>query len=371
MSLHPNAVQLDLGDGRALTCSQLPSRLGGSAEQVEPLRHNVGNAATAGIWRVRGPAGSAVLKIASPPSGAATGYWPTSDVPAHWNYWQREVLAYTSDLAPTAYAGAGIASPELLGSNRRTDGLVELWLADVDGVEGFDWSVPRIAHFAYQLGVGQARWVGRLPESGWLSRHWLAQYLAEGPSRSVEAPDAFWDHPRVAAWPAVVRQELRRLWVERGRVVAVAEATEHTLCHLDVWPANLIDGRGSSVLLDWSFVGEGAVGEDVANLVLDSFTDGLMDPALLPELAEATVRGYLEGLRDGGWSGSEDDVRTAIAACGAAKYSWYGPAVLGRIVRDDLGTSSYNRDSSADAVRERVLGPLTLIAEWSKAALPR
>jgi Phosphotransferase enzyme family len=228
--------------------------------------------------------------------------------------------------------------------------------------------VARTARFAYELGAGQARWAGRVPGSAWLSRRWLAQYLAEGPPLSVEVQDAFWNHPAVAAWPAPVRRELRRLWVQRGRLLAAAEATERTLCHLDVWPANLIDSQGRSVLLDWSSVGEGAVGEDVSNLILDSFADGLMDAELLPEVAETTTDRYLQGLRDGGWSGSPDRVRTAIAACGAAKYSWLGPAILGRAVRDDLGTSSYNRDGSAESVVRRVAGLLALIADWAQAA---
>jgi hypothetical protein len=44
---------------------------------------------------------------------------------------------------------------------------------------------------------------------------------------------------------------------------------------------------------------------------VDCFTDGLMDVALLPEVAEAVIDGYLIGLREGGWTGSDDAVPAA------------------------------------------------------------
>jgi hypothetical protein len=207
-----------------------------------------------------------------------------------------------------------------------------------------------------------------VPDTPWLSRRWLAQYLAEEPSRSVSIEAADWDHPSVTVWPAPVRRRLRQLWADRHRVLAATECAERTLCHLDVWPANLIDDSGTSVLLDWAFSGDGAVGEDVANLILDSFTDGLMDATLLPQVADGVISGYLSGLRDGGWAGSADSVRSAIAACGAAKYSWFAPTVIGRAIRDDLGKSSYGRDTSAAAAIQRPAGLVALIAEWAGSA---
>jgi hypothetical protein len=39
----------------------LPGAIGGQVLTAEPLRHGQANAATGGIWRVRGPAGSAIL----------------------------------------------------------------------------------------------------------------------------------------------------------------------------------------------------------------------------------------------------------------------------------------------------------------------
>src|ERR1700734_1140582 len=173
-------IQIDLPDGSTVT---LPSpAVGDKVTAVEPLRHGQGNAATGGIWRLRGPAGSAGLKLAVPPlPGTANAVLPTSDEPGHWNYWRREVLAYETGLAAAAYPGIAVAP--VLAVNPRADGRVELWLADVGGTQGFDWPVPRLARFAYELGAAQARWAGRGPDIPWLLGPWLAPYLAEGPRR--------------------------------------------------------------------------------------------------------------------------------------------------------------------------------------------
>jgi len=82
-------------------------------------------------------------------------------------------------------------------------------------------------------------------------------------------------------------------------------------------------------------------------------------------LAEAAVDGYLAGLRAGGWVGSDHAVRTAIYASGAAKYSWFGPALAVRAARDDLGRSSYGQDTSAAAAIRRLTPLVTLIADWA------
>ena len=130
-------------------------------------------------------------------------------------------------------------------------------------------------------------------------------------------------------------------------MTAVAKTAEQTLCHLDVWPANLIDQDGTSVMLDGSFTGHGAVGEAIANLIIDSCTDRLMEMALLPEIAVSATDGYLRGLPDGGWTGSSEAVRTTIAGCGARKYSCFAPMIVGRAARGHIGPSSYGQDTSA------------------------
>lgn len=255
-------------------------------EELIALPHNEENAGTAGIFRVRAgtdaAAESRILKIARPPAAhAAPSAWPTSDAPDHFNYWRREIEAYGSGFAHSAYAEAGIRAPRLLSVDAREDGCVELWLEDVAGPSGFDLPLERLGRFGYELGVGQARWAGRVPSSvelPWLSRGWLAQYSTHGPHADVAVAESDWDDPVLRVWPERTRRSLRRLWESRASVLEAAQAFPRTLCHLDLWPANVIvDGDGASVLIDWAFVGEGAIGEDLANLIVDSVTDGLID----------------------------------------------------------------------------------------------
>lgn len=61
--------------------------------------------------------------------------------------------------------------------------------------------------------------------------------------------------------------------------------------------------------------------------------------------AESVADGYLRGLRDGGWTASADAVRTAIAACGAAKLPNSVPMSLDGFIAATAATASYSATS--------------------------
>ena len=74
----------------------------------------------------------------------------------------------------------------------------------------------------------------------------------------------------------------------------VMEDLPRTVCHLDVGPNNVIrDAGGDIVFLDWAFVGDGALGEDIGNLVLDSVYDLLLHHDLFDELDARLTSAYL------------------------------------------------------------------------------
>lgn len=333
------------------------------------LTHSQLSLETGGVWRATGPAGSAVLKRCGP---GAAGAGPSGADPHHWAYWRREPLAYRDGLPSAAYADTGIDGPRLLACEEHPDGSFDLWLEDVRGLPGSAWPVHRLADFAHALGAAQAPWTDRLPDRAWLSHGWLRQYVG---SRPLAEPVP-WDHPTaVAVWPETLRAGLRRMWEQRDRLLSAAESGPRTLCHLDVWPLNLIaadEGAGPArtVLLDWAFVGEGGVGEDIANLIPDCVADGLMPADRLAEISEAVITGCLTGLRDAGRPIGEDDLRRAVAAAGAAKYTWLAPLMLTRLAAGaPVGSASYDVGGDDVSVMRRRIGLFEHLVAWSASVL--
>ena len=138
-----------------------------------------------------------------------------------------------------------------------------------------------------------------------------------------------WHLPLIARY---LRPELgnqtRAIWEDRERLLAIVEAAPQTLCHLDLHPGNLFAVGGETLLIDWGFVGIGALGEDAGNLIFDALFDFFVPVEHVGALAEAVSEGYQEGLQASGWTGDAESVLRALYAAAAVKYFWILPAML-------------------------------------------
>jgi hypothetical protein len=306
-----------------------------AACEVEDTVHNA--LLTPALWRVTTADGCLALKVVtrerSQGDGAFQAHWTAgADEPRHWNHWPREALAYREGVTE-AFASGGIHGPAVVATDiddQRAILLIE-WAA---GTPPASWTLEDYGRVANAL--GQAQGALTYEDRPWLSRDYVRDYVAEKPADFALLDDhAAWDHPLVrATWPAELREASQWLHAHRDRLLAIMTALPRTLCHLDFWPSNLLAHHdGTFVLLDWAFVGDGAYGEDVGNLVPDAVLDHFVVAAEIAALQDVAFSGYIAGVARTRPDLDPDLIRLGLLAS-AVKYDWLVPLQLSR--RDDV-----------------------------------
>jgi hypothetical protein len=318
---------------------------------IERQLFNSRNGVTGGVWR----SGDVIVKELHRDAPEASPAWRPSNDERHWNYWRREARAYETDLP----GRLGLLGRELISSEEIADGVIELRMPAFAGRTASDLELTDLEDTATVLGLAQG--AEEQPDDPWLSRGFLRDYsTSRETDHAVYDDEEVWHHPSVAA---VAGQELRsglaRMHTERDRLLAIMAALPRTVCHLDLFPNNIFATRAGIGLIDWSFSGDGALGEDVGNLVPDSVFDLQLPLADLEALAERLPAAYLDGLRRAGWSGDDRLVMLGIHAS-AVKYDWLGPRTL---------QSALSETPHVGAVLEARFAGLALCARWAAEAL--
>ncbi len=274
-----------------------------------------------------------MLKVLSGAGAVAEPtHWQPSSDPSHWNWWRREAEVHRSGLVDRVYGGSGVRAPKMLGCFERSVDSLALWTEEVTGEV---WTVARAAPVATAWGRAQgAASTADARSTPLTSRRFLRTYCETMPVRGDLRDPRQWESPLVDWVAEPVRHGLARLHDEQDWFFSVMEHLPRTVCHLDVGPNNLFaQTDGSLVAVDWAFVGDGAVGEDMGNLIADSVFDGHLPSSCLPALEAAVVDGYLAGLHEAGWRGDERCVRLAVFAS-AVKYHWLAAHMLWRAQQD-------------------------------------
>jgi hypothetical protein len=312
-------IDIDLGE---LSQAAGHEVTGYTIEAIEPeLRlHSV----TGGVYRVRGEDFSLVLKIVKHGDDPdPNALWVSGSEPSHRNYWKREWLAYSSGFLDSL--PGELRAPRTLLVTEPSPDEGWIWMEDVEGRPGSEWEVDDYDSVAFDLGTTQAAYAsGRsmLPGQPWLSRHWLSGWV-EALGQRIDAldDDAMWQQESQAPMKAL-RTRVRAVWEAREQLVAIVEAAPATVVHLDFWPTNLIAADdGTTVALDWSQVGIGAVGQDLDQLILDPVWMQVLPDGSLDALQTHVLRGYTSGLRSSGFDLGGADVESWYAAAAGVHYA--------------------------------------------------
>ncbi|HRQ42445.1 MAG TPA: hypothetical protein PLD25_31400 [Chloroflexota bacterium] len=244
-----------------------------------------------------------------------------------FGYWQRERLAAQSDLF--YHLPSGLRVPRCLAITPASED--EYWLWQEYLPEDGEWTMGDYHEAAYRLGQWQAAQVGRLPDYPWLSQEWLARWVNLPLTSIVGVVEAIngWQHPLLTAYFAPEElAALQQLWVNRQQYLERLAQLPQTLCHLDVYRANMRRRGDDLVLLDWAFVGQGALGEELAALVGATLLLAHVPLAGAEELERAAFAGYVAGLRAAGWADDTAVIAEAYRCAMPLRYAFISLASM-------------------------------------------
>jgi Phosphotransferase enzyme family len=312
---------------------------------AQAIAHHVINNVTAGLQRITGIAEnrseqlswSVIVKILHLQPEDASSIFNSSQDPTHWNYWQREALIYTSGILD--HLTGDLVAPRCFAITEPSADVVWLWLEDIQGIPGTAWSLERFGVAARHLGYLQGSYVvsQSLPSEPWLSRDWHRAWVSNIDHTALEAwrEPTTWQHPLIKEiFSQTIADQVMDLWSDRHILLEAVDKAPRTLCHFDITPNNLFarrnaHGNDQTVLIDWSFVGYGVLGEDIVNFVLDSVFLLFVDGSSLIPLEKLVLEGYLAGLRSAGWNGDERVVRFTYSAVAALHFG----LIAGRLLK--------------------------------------
>lgn len=344
--------------------------------QPETLRFNPDNATTGTVERVHDADGGTRVRKQLRRAGTTTtapAHWNSSATPTAWNYWAREAEVYADPALRAGLVGTGLDLPaaEVVGRVQDQPDTIDLWLEDVHGTPGADFTLTDHVATATALGRWQAR--PPRPTPAWASRGFLRDYSTSRPGdldllQDDAGADEAWAQPLIrATWPTDLRAGWRELLDHREDLLGIVEGLPRTLCHLDAWVSNAIRRpTGDVVLLDWAFAGDGAVGEDLGNYLPDAVFDLFWPAERLAELEAACWPAYLGGLRAGGWGGTEREARLGVVAS-CVKYLWLPPLLLQRAGAGEH--SAYHRRADTEHLYHQRGTALAHLVGWCREAL--
>lgn len=294
--------------------------------RVLPLEHGPASPATAGLYRVGAPgpegAWSLFCKVLRHPRHwpglAAMPPWVATEFAAEFP-WCSELELW--DPAVQASLPEGLRSPVLHGVVDLGDDRLAVWQEDVATAAEAHHDLAWFERAARLLGRWNARSttpdvlaVPRHPPGHGLRRYVVGAVAVRG--LGPLGDDALWAHPWLAPHGGL-RDRLRRLATRLPALLDRLDGFVQALPHGDASPQNLLvpaaDPAGL-VAIDLAFRCAAPLGSDLGQLVVGLVHAGELPAADLPELAEAVVAAYAEGLAAEGMAGvPPPEVREAFA----------------------------------------------------------
>ena len=244
-----------------------------------------------------------------------------SDQPGGIWYWKREALAYQSGLLQRL-PGGNLLAPTCYEVQERPDGSMWLWMEDIKDDVHNPWPVEQYAAAARALGQFNGAYLSgqSIPAEPWIPHNWLRMYVEHAaPMAEFIRKDPH--HPVVQhMFPGDVVAQVLAIWDEHEHILQLLESLPQVFCHQDAFRRNLFARGGKTIAIDWGYLGNAPVGAELVALVAASLGFFEIPPDRVRELDSMCFEGYLQGLRDAGWTGDPRLVRAGYAVTLMLRY---------------------------------------------------
>ncbi len=238
--------------------------------------------------------------------------------------WLDELRVYRSTLDDDLPAGLRLPQRWLV-DDPVDDGepVLEIWMEVVANHP--DWTLDRYARVAQRLGAMAGRWPEwRITDRLGLHRRPLAGLFfgkIVNHDLMLLSADEFWRQPHIAALPdRSLRRDLFELADRMPAMIGQLDGAPHGLAHGDATPDNLLEPPdGTTVAIDWSYGHSGAVGSDLAQLLIGRIERGGHHPDELGAIWSTIRSAFLVGLAGEGSVATAEDVDLAFSAHVAAR----------------------------------------------------
>lgn len=217
-------------------------------------------------------------------------------------YWKREYEVYRSGMLDDLPTGS-FATPQVYALED-FDAYCWIWMEDIVDLK-LKWTLDDYRAVAKRLGrFNGAYLTGQmLPDYEWLSHAWhcaIVPALAE----SFHNIECYLENPLAGkTLPLEAKARVLAIWRDRAIFIEALSGLPQTLCHIDAFRRNILQGPRDAVLIDWAMVGHAALGEELVSLVAVSAYHEALSYAECLELDRVVFAGYLDGLAEAGWRG--------------------------------------------------------------------
>ena len=265
-------------------------------------------------------------------------------------YWRREYELYRSQML-AILPQTDLTTPIIYDCAEFPDACW-IWMEDIPAdQQSWDWTDYRLV--ARRLGRFNGVYLTGhpIPDYPWLSDQWHCRIVP--PLADVfDHLDDYLKHPLAQrVLPVSEKEEVLAIWQERDRFCTALAGLSQTFCHIDVFRRNLFHSKTSTKLIDWALAGRAAVGEELVCFVALSLYSPEIPLSQAKTLDQAIFAGYIDGLRDVGWTGDTRLVRLGYT-CAMTLRGLAGVKQDILLMRDENRHSSLHRGPRFESIED-------------------